>query len=84
MTLKQLLYSVLLCRHLGCQLLDSNLFGLRHSLMYCSHFDRYGLILASKGGNVKAPITSRKNVFGDDSDADSDDGGDWVKKSLKV
>ena len=44
---------------------------------------QYGLILASKAAAGQAPSTSRKNVFGDDSDSDSDDGGDWVKKSLK-
>ncbi|KAJ1524237.1 hypothetical protein ONE63_010753 [Megalurothrips usitatus] len=41
---------------------------------------QYGLILSSKGGTAPA---KPKNVFGDDSDSDSEDGGDWVKKSLK-
>ncbi|KAK3913709.1 Nuclear speckle splicing regulatory protein 1 [Frankliniella fusca] len=45
---------------------------------------QYGLILPTKGNVIQAP--TKKNVFGDDSDSESDEGGggDWVKKSLKL
>lgn len=43
-----------------------------HRFVDMASAKKYGLIVPSK-----------KNVFGDDSDSNSDDGGDWVKKSLK-